>query len=148
MSQLHSNAEVTRSTLSDESLITSKQLRELLGGCSEMQVWRLLNDEKNRALAFPKQIKINDRNYWRLGSVRQWVREREIQSQAASTGSLRAARRFKPAAPPYSSNSRKKIRSSKRARRHRVRASEARCYQPFKTKQRLKPVPTTVRRRP
>lgn len=46
MSQLHSNAEVTRSTLSDESLITSKQLRELLGGCSEMQVWRLLNDEK------------------------------------------------------------------------------------------------------
>jgi predicted DNA-binding transcriptional regulator AlpA len=69
---------------SDETLITSKQLRELMGRCSEMHIWRLLNDEKYQALAFPKPIKINDRNYWRLGAVRQWIRDREAQSQKVS----------------------------------------------------------------
>lgn len=66
---------------SDESLITSKQLCELLGACSEMHIWRLLNGEKNQALAFPKPIKVNERNYWRLGAVPQWIREREAESQ-------------------------------------------------------------------
>jgi predicted DNA-binding transcriptional regulator AlpA len=74
----------TRSPLSDESLITSKQLRELLGHCSEMHIWRLLNKEKYQPLAFPKPIKINDRNYWRLGGVRQWIRDREAQWQKVS----------------------------------------------------------------
>src|SRR5438445_416527 len=73
-----------RSETSDECLITGKQLRELLGNCSEMHVWRLLNDEKYQPLAFPMPIKINDRNYWRLGAVRQWIRDREAQSQRVS----------------------------------------------------------------
>jgi predicted DNA-binding transcriptional regulator AlpA len=69
---------------SDETIITSKQLRELMGHCSEMHIWRLLNDEKYHGLAFPKPIKINDRNYWRLGAVRQWIRDREVHSQKMS----------------------------------------------------------------
>jgi predicted DNA-binding transcriptional regulator AlpA len=73
-----------RSQLSDENLITGKQLREFLGGCSEMHIWRLLNEEKYEPLAFPKPFKINDRNYWRLGAVRQWIRDQEAQSQRAS----------------------------------------------------------------
>jgi predicted DNA-binding transcriptional regulator AlpA len=78
----------TRSQLSDESLIPGKQLRELLGCCSEMHIWRLLNEEKNQALKFPKPVKINARNYWRLGAVRQWIRDREAASE--SIGSERA----------------------------------------------------------
>jgi predicted DNA-binding transcriptional regulator AlpA len=86
--------------LSDESLITGKRLRKLLGDCSEMHVWRLLNNEKYQVLAFPKPIKINDRNYWRLGAIRQWICEREAQSQATSTASLPAVLRSKPNAVP------------------------------------------------
>jgi predicted DNA-binding transcriptional regulator AlpA len=78
--------QITQSQPSDESLITGKQLREFLGSCSEMHIWRLLNKEKYRALAFPKPIKINDRNYWRLGAVRQWIRDQEAQSQKVSPG--------------------------------------------------------------
>jgi predicted DNA-binding transcriptional regulator AlpA len=66
--------------LGDECLITSKPVRELCGNCSEMHVWRLLNEEKYRELAFPKPFKINGRNYWRLGAVRRWVRDREAES--------------------------------------------------------------------
>jgi predicted DNA-binding transcriptional regulator AlpA len=78
----------TQSDPSDESLITGKQLRELLGCCSEMHIWRLLNEEKNQALAFPKPVKINYRNYWRLGAVREWVREREAAPQRTSSDNL------------------------------------------------------------
>jgi predicted DNA-binding transcriptional regulator AlpA len=86
MVQLQSASEPSRRAappLSDESLITGRQLRDSLGGCSEMHIWRLLNAKKYHALAFPKPIKINDRNYWRLGAIRNWVREREAQSQRA-----------------------------------------------------------------
>jgi predicted DNA-binding transcriptional regulator AlpA len=85
MLQLQSDSDradrAARSHLSDECLIATKQVRELLGDCSEMHIWRLLNKEKYQPLAFPKPIKINDRNYWRLGAVRQWIRDREAQSQ-------------------------------------------------------------------
>jgi predicted DNA-binding transcriptional regulator AlpA len=74
------------SDLSDECLITSKPVRHLVGNCSEMHIWRLLNEEKYQALAFPKPIKINDRNYWRLAAVRQWIRDQEAQSQKVSPG--------------------------------------------------------------
>ena len=70
-----------RLQLSDETLIASRQLRELLGCCSEMHIWRLLNRAKNQALAFPKPIKINDRNYWRLGAIRQWIMAQEANPQ-------------------------------------------------------------------
>jgi predicted DNA-binding transcriptional regulator AlpA len=75
---------ITQSKLSDESLITGRQLREFLGHCSEMHIWRLLNKKEYQTLAFPKPIKINDRNYWRLGTVRQWIRDREVQPQKVS----------------------------------------------------------------
>jgi predicted DNA-binding transcriptional regulator AlpA len=76
--------QITQSQLSDESLITGRQLREFLGRCSEMHIWRLLNKKEYQAFAFPKPIKINDRNYWRLGAVRQWIRDQEAPSQKVS----------------------------------------------------------------
>ena len=72
------------SDLSDECLITSKPVRHLVGNCSEMHIWRLLNGEKYQPLAFPKPIKINDRNYWRLGAVRQWICDQEAELQKVS----------------------------------------------------------------
>jgi predicted DNA-binding transcriptional regulator AlpA len=136
----------TQSPLSDESLIVSRRLRKLLGDCSEMHIWRLLNDEKNQPLAFPKPIKINDRNYWRLGAIRQWVRGREVQSQLASTAALRVAPRSGPTAAPRIGNHRKQIRPSKRARHRRARTSEPPRYLPDEAQHRA--VPASVRRRP
>jgi hypothetical protein len=59
-----------------------------------MHIWRLLNREKLQALAFPKPIKINDRNYWRLGTIRRWIEDQEARSrkQAILTAPDREAR--------------------------------------------------------
>jgi len=72
---------------SDESLISGRQLRQLLGNCSGMHIWRLLNKQELQPLGFPIPIKINGRNYWRLGEIRQWIRDQEAKSrkQAALT---------------------------------------------------------------
>jgi predicted DNA-binding transcriptional regulator AlpA len=78
-----------QSQFSDECLIVTKQLRKILGECSDMHVWRLL---KNKPLAFPKPFKINDRNYWRLGAVREWIRGREAASPATGRKEMRGAR--------------------------------------------------------
>jgi predicted DNA-binding transcriptional regulator AlpA len=79
------NTESKPSWASDESLIPSRQLRQLLGSCSEMHIWRLLNREKLRPLAFPRPIKINDRNYWRLGAIRRWIEDQEARSRKQAT---------------------------------------------------------------
>ena len=50
-----------------------RELRELLGGCSEMHVWRMLHDARHKHLGFPAPLKINKRNHWRLGDVRRWI---------------------------------------------------------------------------
>lgn len=99
--------------LSDESLIAGRPLRKLLGNCSEMHIWRLLNEEKYQALAFPKPIKINDRNYWRLGAIRHWIREREVQSRTASKLAVRVRPQSKTPAAPRMGNYRKQIRPKK-----------------------------------
>ena len=56
-----------------DDLITSRQLRGILGSCSEMHIWRLGNDPAYRNLRFPRAIKINRRNYYRLSEVRAWI---------------------------------------------------------------------------
>jgi predicted DNA-binding transcriptional regulator AlpA len=68
--------------IDDTQLITTKQLRVILGDCSEMHVWRLLNDQKYRALKFPRPIPINRRNYFRLQEVRRWIGERARENQS------------------------------------------------------------------
>jgi predicted DNA-binding transcriptional regulator AlpA len=68
------------SRTSGESLISGRQLRDLLGGCSEMHIWRLLNKRELQPLAFPKPFKINGRNYWRLGTIRRWIDDQEAKA--------------------------------------------------------------------
>jgi predicted DNA-binding transcriptional regulator AlpA len=118
MLQRHSEAEPSRrpAGASDESLITTRQLRQLLGDCSEMHIWRLLNKKKLRPLAFPRPIKINDRNYWRLGAIRRWIEDQEARSRKQATLTApdrkthhQAAR--KPAADTASSWKSRRVRS-------------------------------------
>ena len=56
-------------TLDDDSLLTSAQTRARCGGVSTMCVWRWMRDER---VQVPGPVKINGRNYWRLGDLRQW----------------------------------------------------------------------------
>jgi len=57
------------STLDDEALLTSAQTRARVGGVSTMCLWRWQRDER---VQFPQPIKINNRNYWRVGDLRSW----------------------------------------------------------------------------
>ncbi len=60
----------------DDALIGAKKLRHLLDDCSEMHIWRLLNDEQYRDLKFPRPVKINNRNYWHRREVLDWIKSR------------------------------------------------------------------------
>jgi len=65
----------------EAQLVTAKQVRGLLGGVSEMHMWRLVCDEHYRGLKFPKPIKINRRNYFRLREVRAWIAQQDAASR-------------------------------------------------------------------
>lgn len=55
--------------LDDDVLLTSNQTRARCGSVSTMCIWRWMKDER---VQFPRPVKINGRNYWRLGDLRQW----------------------------------------------------------------------------
>ena len=56
-----------------EQKITSKQVRDLLGGISDMSLWRFLQDKK---LGFSKPIYINRRRFWSSEELKQWLEQR------------------------------------------------------------------------
>jgi predicted DNA-binding transcriptional regulator AlpA len=55
--------------LADETWLTSAQTKALVGNVSDMCIWRWQRDER---VQFPRPIKINNRNYWRMGDLRSW----------------------------------------------------------------------------
>ena len=59
--------------LDDDVLLTSAQTRARVGGVSTMCIWRWMRDPR---VQFPAPVKINARNYWRLGDLRRWRAER------------------------------------------------------------------------
>ena len=63
----------TQPTLDDDALLTSAQMRARVGGVSNMCIWRWMRDPR---VQFPAPVKINARNYWRLGDLRRWQAER------------------------------------------------------------------------
>jgi predicted DNA-binding transcriptional regulator AlpA len=65
--------------IDDDVLLTSKHVCARFGDVTVMSLWRWMNDEK---IAFPKPLKINNRNYWRLGDLRHWQATRPQQSAA------------------------------------------------------------------
>jgi predicted DNA-binding transcriptional regulator AlpA len=50
----------------DDKYVTSRQVRDELGGVSDMTLWRWENDPE---LGFPKPIRINRRRYWRAAEI-------------------------------------------------------------------------------
>jgi len=61
-----------------DALLTSKQIKSLVGDPSDMTLWRWIRDKK-----FPAPArKFNGRRFWRAGDVRQWMVEGET-SEAA-----------------------------------------------------------------
>ena len=63
----------------DDTLLTSAQTRARIGGVSTMCIWRWMRDPRVR---FPAPVKINRRNYWRLGDLRQWQAQRVTKAAA------------------------------------------------------------------
>lgn len=60
--------------IDDELRITTKKVRELCGGVSEMTIIRWL---KRDELNFPRPIYINSRRYWKRCEIESWLRNRE-----------------------------------------------------------------------
>jgi len=52
--------------------LTSKQVREMLGGISDMSLWRFL---RNKHLKFPKPIYINRRRFWSSEELHEWFQK-------------------------------------------------------------------------
>lgn len=69
----------------NDALMTAVKTRELLGNCSEMHIWRLLNVESYAKLRFPRPIKINERNYWRRRDILVWIKAQEQRTQKGAT---------------------------------------------------------------
>jgi predicted DNA-binding transcriptional regulator AlpA len=63
----------------DDTLLTSAQTRARVGGVSTMCIWRWMRDPR---VLFPPPVKINARNYWRLGDLRGWQAERATKAAA------------------------------------------------------------------
>ena len=59
-------------------LIPARALRTLLGDASNMTIWRWRSRHQ-----LPSPIKINGRNYWRLGEVLAWIEARASLRDAA-----------------------------------------------------------------
>lgn len=60
-------------------LLTTKQARDLLGGCSDMHIWRMLNLPAYAHFKFPRPVTINRRNYFRRRELVAWI---ELQARA------------------------------------------------------------------
>jgi predicted DNA-binding transcriptional regulator AlpA len=65
--------------LDDDVLLTSAQTRARVGSVSNMCIWRWIRDPR---VQFPDPIKINGRNYWRVGDLRRWQTERVTRAAA------------------------------------------------------------------
>lgn len=63
--------------LDPDAQITSREVRLLCGGVSDMWLWRRINEG---AADFPKPVVIGRRRFWRRGDVLAWF---EAQREAA-----------------------------------------------------------------
>jgi predicted DNA-binding transcriptional regulator AlpA len=66
----------------DCHLMTSKQVRAVLGNCSDMHIWRLENDQRYADLEFPQHLKIGRRNFYRAHEISAWIEEQAAKTPA------------------------------------------------------------------
>ena len=55
--------------------ISAKQVREMLGGISDMSLWRYLNAPDCADMNFPKPIYIKKRRYWSSEELSLWLKQ-------------------------------------------------------------------------
>lgn len=67
--------------LDDEALLNSAQTKARCGNVTDMCIWRWLRDPR---VQFPQPVKINKRNYWRLGDLRAWQAEHRSRNNNAA----------------------------------------------------------------
>tara|TARA_A100001515_G_scaffold23483_1_gene18135 strand:- start:919 stop:1134 length:216 start_codon:yes stop_codon:yes gene_type:complete len=53
--------------------INSKQVKDMLGGISDVTLARYVKDPNYADLKFPKPIYINRRRYWSQEEIKQWL---------------------------------------------------------------------------
>lgn len=53
--------------------LSSGQLRDMIGGVSEMTIWRWSTDE---SISFPRPVRIGRRRFWRADEVEKWMADR------------------------------------------------------------------------
>lgn len=61
-------------------LITATAAREMLGGISDMSLWRWLHDP---SLGFPQPVYIAGRRYFRASEIEDWIVSQETSQGAA-----------------------------------------------------------------
>ncbi|SFP35395.1 helix-turn-helix transcriptional regulator [Tranquillimonas alkanivorans] len=54
----------------ENRLIPAVAVREMIGGVSDMTIWRWQHDPE---LEFPKPTRISRRRYWRLSEIEAWL---------------------------------------------------------------------------
>ena len=64
------NAHTSQQPPDPDTMLTSSQTRAFCGRVSAMCLWRWQRDSR---VNFPQPIRINSRNYWRLGDLRAWL---------------------------------------------------------------------------
>lgn len=65
-----------------DELITSKEIRQTLGGISSMTLWRWLNDPAYTRLNFPRPIIIRNRHYWKQSDILKFITEQSSEVAA------------------------------------------------------------------
>lgn len=61
--------------------LPAKRVRERYGDCSDMTLWRWLNDP---SMDFPRPLVINKRRLWKVDDLLAWERDRAMQHGRAS----------------------------------------------------------------
>lgn len=56
--------------MENKKLINAKDLREIFGNVSDMTIWRWLDDKE---MGFPRPIYINQRRFWRIADIDQFI---------------------------------------------------------------------------
>jgi predicted DNA-binding transcriptional regulator AlpA len=65
--------------IDNSNLIPSGTVRNMVGGVCPVTIWRYLNREEYKDMAFPKPAAlIAKRHYWRRGDIEAWVNSQSI----------------------------------------------------------------------
>ena len=74
--------------MDDATLMTTAQVKNLLGGWCDMTIWRFLNLPAYQHFGFPRPIKINHRNYFRRQEIVGFIDRLEVKQVRGAAGQV------------------------------------------------------------